>query len=113
MVIETPRGPSRWRIFFLLYQLARLGAIGLGLRLTLRFTPARYARYVQTFLLHLGTVWIKLGQILGMRRDLLPAEFAAELATLRERGTGVPFDLIRRVVEGGTWRAAGSRFRRV
>ncbi|HWG48035.1 MAG TPA: AarF/UbiB family protein [Gemmataceae bacterium] len=99
VVIETPRSFSRLKIVFLLYQLARLAAIALWLRLTLRFTPTRYGRYVHAFLLHLGTVWIKLGQILAMRRDLLPAEFAAELATLRERGTGVPFEMIRRVVE--------------
>src|SRR5688572_26444375 len=89
VVIEDARKPSRFPAFSFLYQLAQLGAITLWLRLTLRLTPARYARRVRAFFLQLGTVWIKLGQTLGMRSDLLPAQFAAELATLRERGTGV------------------------
>ncbi|HEY7314084.1 MAG TPA: AarF/ABC1/UbiB kinase family protein [Gemmataceae bacterium] len=99
IVLEPLRPPSRLRPFLLLFGLVHLWLLALWLRLTLRFTPARYARRVRAFLLQLGPVGRMLGQLLAMRSDLIPAEFAAELAVLEERGTGVPFDLIRQVVE--------------
>jgi ubiquinone biosynthesis protein len=99
VVIEEARRPARFRGLLLLYRLAVLGAITLWLRVTRRMSPTQYARSVRTILLELGTVWVKLGQVLAMRSDLLPAEFAAELATLREVGTGVPFAKVRQAVE--------------
>lgn len=41
-------------------------------------------------LIHLGPIYVKFGQTLSTRRDLLPAEFADELATLQARVP--PFD---------------------
>jgi ubiquinone biosynthesis protein len=99
IVLEHVRPPSRFRALFLLFGLIRLWMIALWLRLTLRFTPARYARHVRVFLLRLGPVGRKLGQLLAMRSDLLPAEFAAELAVLNERSAGATFDMIRQTVE--------------
>src|SRR5215472_15713716 len=86
IVLEPVRPPSRLRPFLLLFGLVRLWLLALWLRLTLRFTPARYARNVRAFLLQLGPVGRMLGQLLAMRSDLIPAEFAAELAVLEERG---------------------------
>jgi ubiquinone biosynthesis protein len=98
-VLESARPPSRFRTVVLLYHLAELATITLWLRLTLRLSPARYARRVRRFLQRAGPVGVKLGQTLGMRSDLLPAEFAVVLARLREPGTVVPFADVRRVVE--------------
>ena len=99
LVLEHVRPPSRLRPAFLLFSLVRLGLIALWLRITLRFTPARYARHVRTFLLQLGPVGRKLSQLLAMRSDLVSAEFAAELAFLEEHGDGATFAQIREIVE--------------
>jgi ubiquinone biosynthesis protein len=47
----------------------------------------------------LGGLWIKLGQLIAMRRDLLPSDFCSELGKLQDRAKGFPGDLSRRIVE--------------
>ena len=47
----------------------------------------------------LGGLWIKLGQLIAMRRDLLPSDFCSELGRLQDRAKGFPGDLARRIVE--------------
>lgn len=49
----------------------------------------------------LGPTFIKLGQILSMRRDLLPADWIAALETLQDRAPVVGFETIRDAVEAG------------
>ena len=44
----------------------------------------------------LGTTFIKLGQILSTRADLLPPEYLAELTKLQDSAPPVPFDAIRK-----------------
>jgi ubiquinone biosynthesis protein len=43
----------------------------------------------------LGTTFIKLGQILSTRADLLPPEYLAELTKLQDSAPPVPFEAIR------------------
>jgi len=47
----------------------------------------------------LGPTFIKLGQMLSMREDLLPPKWTAELALLRSSATPVPFEEILPVIE--------------
>lgn len=47
----------------------------------------------------LGIVFLKLGQVLSTRRDLLPPEYIAELERLQDRLPSEPFDAIARIVE--------------
>lgn len=47
----------------------------------------------------LGPTFIKIGQILSTRPDLIPAEWAEELKKLQDRCTNVPFSAIREVLE--------------
>lgn len=62
------------------------------------FLPATYlpkpktssAARLKQALIHLGPIYVKFGQTLSTRRDLLPDEFADELATLQARVP--PFD---------------------
>lgn len=49
----------------------------------------------------LGPTFTKLGQILSMRKDLLPADWIAALETLQDRAPELPFATIRAVVESG------------
>lgn len=52
---------------------------------------------VQT-LRDLGTTYIKLGQALSMRRDLLPDSYCDALGTLTDSGPAIPYDEIRTVL---------------
>lgn len=48
------------------------------------------ARRFRLFLSELGPTFIKLGQVLSTRADLLPAEFVDELATLQDHVEAIP-----------------------
>jgi ubiquinone biosynthesis protein len=67
----------------LLIRLARLAALGR------RFDQPRAVR-LRMALESLGPIFVKFGQMLSTRRDLLPADFADELARLQDRVP--PFD---------------------
>ncbi|WP_026412795.1 ABC1 kinase family protein [Actinomadura oligospora] len=45
-----------------------------------------------------GVTFVKLGQVLSTRRDVLPEEFVAELGRLRDRAAPVPWERIERVL---------------
>src|SRR5262249_19815105 len=47
----------------------------------------------------LGPTFIKLGQMLSMREDLLPSKWTTELARLRSNATPAPFEQILPVIE--------------
>ncbi|MFV1878074.1 AarF/UbiB family protein [Nioella sp.] len=57
--------------------------------------PDRFAQN----LLALGPVFVKLGQILSTRPDILPESYVARLAELQERAPRVDFATVRRMVE--------------
>jgi ubiquinone biosynthesis protein len=50
---------------------------------------------LRTALEELGTTFIKLGQILSTRADLLPPEYVSELAKLQDAAAPVPFEAIK------------------
>lgn len=52
----------------------------------------------------LGPTYIKLGQLLSMRSDLLPREYVMALSTLQDRAPEIPFDDVRSVIERGLGR---------
>jgi ubiquinone biosynthesis protein len=60
-----------------------------GLRFGRRFQASRGAR-LRMALEHLGPIFVKLGQVISTRRDLLPVDIADELAKLQDRVP--PFD---------------------
>jgi ubiquinone biosynthesis protein len=60
----------------------------------------RFAR----LLADLGPTFIKLGQVLSIRRDLLPAEYITALESLQDNAPEVPFAAIREVIEAGLGR---------
>ncbi len=67
-----------------------------GARLDHRVAGAAHLRMA---LEELGPTFIKIGQILSTREDLLPAEYISELARLRDRVPPVPFDAIVQEIE--------------
>ncbi len=62
---------------------------------------ARHSRpvHLRLALEELGPTFVKLGQILSMRADLLPSAYIAELELLQDRVPAEPFDLIRATIE--------------
>ncbi len=59
--------------------------------------PIRFRELLE----ELGPTWIKLGQILSTRQDLLPAEWIEALAELQDNTPVVAFEDIQAVVEAG------------
>jgi len=57
------------------------------------------ARRVRLALEELGPTFIKFGQIMSLRRDLLPPELIEELTALTDRVAPLPFDAVRPVIE--------------
>lgn len=58
----------------------------------------------------LGPIFIKFGQVLSTRRDLVPHDIAAELALLQDRVPPIPAPLARKLIEGGLGRTIESVF---
>lgn len=61
----------------------------------------------------LGTTYIKLGQLLSTRPDLLPPAFVHELTSLQDRVEPVPFDGVREVLEEQFGRPLEAVFERI
>lgn len=91
--------PSRWRMLYVVYQLLALGVVTHALRLCRRLTPEAFAARVREFFGRLGPLWIQAGKFLAMRSDLMPPEYARELAHLRDSAAGFAFDEARAIVE--------------
>ncbi len=64
-------------------------------KLTQGITPEKLRATVED----LGPTFVKFGQIMSMRRDMLPAEYCAELAKLRTDVQPLAFEEVRAVVE--------------
>ncbi len=58
----------------------------------------------------LGPTYVKLGQVLSTRPDLVPTRYLEELTKLQDTAPPVPFDRIRRVVEGDLGRPLEDAF---
>src|SRR3989338_7602266 len=69
--------------------------------------PVRLRRTLE----RLGPTFVKFGQMLSLRPDLLPEEFAVELRKLQDAVTPVPATAIRARVEAGFGKPIRSLFR--
>lgn len=102
--LVDPKMPSRWRIFlilrFMLGEMARNIAVALWPRLKrTRYTPGARAKHLRSFMESMGGLWVKAGQIVALRRDLLEEEFCAELRELQDKARGFPGSISRRIIE--------------
>lgn len=82
-------------------------------RLSKRTAPARYQRAAQRFralATNLGGVWIKVGQFLSARLDILPESITSELANLQDEVAPEAFDCMREELEMAFNSSVDSRF---
>jgi ubiquinone biosynthesis protein len=70
-------------------------------------TPAEGLRLA---LEELGPTFIKLGQLLSTRADLLPPEYRGELAKLQDAAPAVPTDVVKDTIEGELHASAEAAF---
>ncbi|WP_216641313.1 ABC1 kinase family protein [Thermus scotoductus] len=63
-----------------------------------RHEPYTRPEHIRMALEDLGAAWIKLGQILSTRADLLPPEYLTELAKLQDAVPPVPSEAVREVI---------------
>jgi ubiquinone biosynthesis protein len=86
----------------------------LGRREEVRPSPeemrATTARRFRETLAELGPTFIKLGQILSARPDILPPDFIAELSHLQDRAAPMPVDLVFDLIEKGLGKPAHQLF---
>jgi predicted unusual protein kinase regulating ubiquinone biosynthesis (AarF/ABC1/UbiB family) len=89
-----------------------LRRIGLR-RISRRTAPARYQKAAKRFralATTMGGVWIKLGQFLSSRLDVLPESITSELAGLQDEVAPVGFESIRQVIEAAFGTSLDQRF---
>lgn len=73
-------------------------------------TPAeRFARLLAA----LGPTYIKLGQVLSMRSDLLPAEYIQALSKLQDKAPPITFEEVQRVIAEGLGRPASEVYAQI
>jgi ubiquinone biosynthesis protein len=70
----------------------------------------RLARSVRLAMEDGGVTFVKLGQVLSTRRDLLPAEFITELSRLQDDAAGVPWPGIEQVLRSELGADVGELF---
>jgi predicted unusual protein kinase regulating ubiquinone biosynthesis (AarF/ABC1/UbiB family) len=63
------------------------------------FRQRRLARWLTGQFLELGSAFIKVGQLLSARPDVLPAEVVEELASLQDRVPAFPFAVVESILE--------------
>ncbi len=61
--------------------------------------PAQRGRHIREMLDELGPTFVKFGQLLSTRPDIVPADIVAELVKLQDHVTPFPFETAERVVE--------------
>ncbi|MCX6124551.1 MAG: AarF/UbiB family protein [Proteobacteria bacterium] len=71
--------------------------------------PARFRKCLE----ELGPAFVKLGQILAVREDIVPAEFTAELRKLHSNVQSLPFDIIQQRLQEELGPERLARFRSI
>ena len=101
--------------WMIIEQLGLTHLVAWPMRLRRKPPPPTYtlAERFRLALEELGPTFIKLGQILSTRPDLIPPEFIAELNKLQDRVPPLPWDIMRPVVEEALGRPVESVFRHI
>ena len=96
-IVDTAK-PSRFRSALVIAQFAALG-LSLLVLLVTRGDQDRFAHRVRELFERLGGLWIKVGQVIALRIDFLPAALCRELSRLQSQAVGFPEHVARGIVE--------------
>ena len=97
-LVDAPE-PPWWRGFWLLYMILRHFSTRRFRKLTGALDDDDDARRARTLFEQLGGMWIKLGQLLSIRTDILSDAMCRELSSLQYQMTGFPTEVAMRVLE--------------
>ncbi len=94
------RASRYWEITRIIFRNGLTAYIGGGRRAELHSSDGRreLARRLRVALNQGGVTFIKLGQIMSTRRDLLPPEFVEELSELQDQADRVPWEQVERIL---------------
>lgn len=111
-VVSNKRMSPLLRLLYIVLNLLHFGA-GLQLaRLGLSRSDAQPPERLCLLLARLGTTFIKFGQALSMRSDILTEDYVAALRSLQDHATPFPADLAIREIERGLRRPIRELFAR-
>lgn len=99
ITIAPPKKAGRFETTRLVFRLVQFGLLMMWGRLRGRTDPKTQAVMTRQFLEGLGGLWIKAGQLISLRSDILSPEMAGELSKLTYRTTGFDPAIARDVVE--------------
>lgn len=99
IIIDPPPPQSQYRVMWSFWQLATYLGTWLRLKLTGRLDEETHAVMTRKLFERLSGMWIKVGQLLSLRSDLIPEPMARELGSLQYQARGFPPELARAVIE--------------
>lgn len=99
VTIAEPRGPVRFRGLWVLSRFLRWFLGDLWLRVRRQRTPEVGASRLRALFEELGFLWIKLGQVISLRSDILSPEVCDQLSQLQYQAFGFSPAVARRTVE--------------
>jgi len=91
--------PSRFRTAYVLLRFAQLFTAFLRSVILRGHHAERFAPLVREVFEQMGGLWIKAGQVIALRIDLLPETLCKELASLQSRALGFPPAIAREIDE--------------
>ena len=89
ITIDEIASENRLRIGYLITQACTLGVQLLWLKLRGKAEPVTVGKLLARFFQQMGVLWIKMGQLLSLRLDILPAAVCDELSKLQDQAHGL------------------------
>jgi ubiquinone biosynthesis protein len=99
IIIDEIASEDRLRVGYLMTQVVKLGAHLLWLKLRRKADPVTLGKLLARFFQQMGVLWIKMGQLLSLRLDILPAEVCDELSRLQDQAHGFNLEYSRQLIE--------------
>ena len=97
--INKKLSTTHFRFFYLASQLLKFLLQLLWLKLTKRFEPKQVGILLRNFFHQMGVLWIKAGQLLSLRLDLLSPEICEELTKLQDQAHGFSPAIAKSIIE--------------
>ena len=91
--------PPRFRMLFIFFYMLLWLCDMLVLRLTFNWNSRAKGEVTKKFMERLGFLWVKIGQILSLRKDFFGKEFCDVLATLQHRANGFSTEIVVQQIE--------------